>query len=483
MSKHEEESGSEIDEDQESTAAEDALRPQVKYVAPTEDEEVLKERMLNSWEKDRAELLTWRPFLGILAMNLDLIPVVDHRCKTACTVGRRIFFNPYFLDRLNEDERMTILAHEIWHCGLLHFSREQDRIEDHEMWNFAIDHEVNALLRADGFTLPPRCVLYQRHIGLSAEQIFGKLSTGQLSMRGEILDEHLTAEPSSGDEDENGPDGDYECDSDLDDDCDSDCDGDGDGEKWKKLLKETRKAYGPLINLTDDGVEKKVDKKFRPNRSDQVWKDWRAKMMAAAQQCQGRGHDMGNYEGMLDDLAFSRMPWKEMLRQFLTPIFGGARQWLPPNRRFVTQGIYLPSRRQQELLKIVVVIATSGSTMGPIVESFMSEVNAIINTFGGYEMTLLQIDRHIQDEQTYSMDNPFYPKEFTLTGGGGTAFEPAFEYVDDEMNNDIKVLIYMTDGHGSAPADPPPYPVLWALDENGRMPCDWGAELRIPEQS
>ena len=51
------------------------------------------------------------------------------------------------------------------------------------------------------------------------------------------------------------------------------------------------------------------------------------------------------------------------------------------------------------------------------------------------------------------------------------------------MNNDIKVLIYMTDGHGSAPADPPPYPVLWALDENGRMPCDWGAELRIPEQS
>ena len=41
---------------------------------------------------------------------------------------------------------MTILAHEIWHCGMSHFMREHGRIEDHEMWNHAIDHEVNSLL-------------------------------------------------------------------------------------------------------------------------------------------------------------------------------------------------------------------------------------------------------------------------------------------------------------------------------------------------
>ena len=43
-------------------------------------------------------------------MNLELIPVVDHRCPTASTDGKRIFFNPHFLNDLSEDERMTILV-------------------------------------------------------------------------------------------------------------------------------------------------------------------------------------------------------------------------------------------------------------------------------------------------------------------------------------------------------------------------------------
>jgi predicted metal-dependent peptidase len=238
-----------------------------------------------------------------------------------------------------------------------------------------------------------------------------------------------------------------------------------------------------LVIEGEDGVELKIDKNFTPLRSDDVWKDWRAKMMAAAQQCEARGHDMGNYGALLEELSASTIPWKEILRQFLTPIFGGARQWLPPNRRYVSQGIYLPSRRQQELLKIVVAIDTSGSTTGAIVQSFMSEVNAIVNLFGGYEMTLLQIDAGIQDVQMYTMDNPFDPEEFQLMGGGGTKFEPAFDHVKEEMNDDIKVLIYMTDGYGSAPDKPPSYPVLWVLSENGRKPCDWGIELSIPPEN
>ena len=74
---------------------------------------------LQDWTDDRMKLLGWRPFIGTLAMNLELIPVVDHRCPTASTDGKRIFFNPHFLNDLTNDERMTILAHEIWHCGCL----------------------------------------------------------------------------------------------------------------------------------------------------------------------------------------------------------------------------------------------------------------------------------------------------------------------------------------------------------------------------
>ena len=86
----------------------------VSFKPPTKEDETAKTPALDDWTNDRMELLGWRPFIGTLAMNLELIPVVDHRCQTASTDGKRIFFNPHFLNDLTTDERMTILAHEIY---------------------------------------------------------------------------------------------------------------------------------------------------------------------------------------------------------------------------------------------------------------------------------------------------------------------------------------------------------------------------------
>ncbi|HJM41626.1 MAG TPA: hypothetical protein QF514_05320, partial [Candidatus Thalassarchaeaceae archaeon] len=164
--------------------------PPAKVAQPTPEDEAEKARVLKLWEDDRMTLLTWRPFIGILAMHLELVPVVDFRCKTASTDGRQIFFNPYFIGSLSPDERIAILAHEIWHCGLLHFSREIGRIDEHKAWNYAIDHEVNALLVEDGFKLPEGAILYRDHVGKSAEQIFDLIATGELPMTGMLVDEH-----------------------------------------------------------------------------------------------------------------------------------------------------------------------------------------------------------------------------------------------------------------------------------------------------
>ena len=465
----------------------DSVPTQLSTIEPDEEDEIVKAKSLEMWLNDRAELLTWRPFLGILAMNLDLVPVVDSRCVTACTDGRRIFFNPYFISNLSDNERISILAHEIWHCGLLHFTREVGRIDQHKAWNYAIDHEVNSLLSDDGFSMPRGSVLYEEHRGLSAEQIFEKIISGELNLQGEIIDDHLSG-PNDNEKDEpaqSGQKGTNQENSELNGDSDSDLDEDGDDESSHTGVAnrdQLPEKYGPLIIDGDEGVQLKRDKNFTPQRSDEIWKEWRGKMLVAAQQCQARGNEIGNYESILGELSGGKMPWREILRQFITPIFGGARQWLPPNRRYVSQGIYLPSRRQQELLKILVVIDTSGSTIGSVVRSFMEEVNAIINAFGGYEMTLLQIDERIQDEQIYSTDNPFNSEDFRLKGGGGTRFEPAFDYAREELNNDIKAMIYMTDGYGSAPSDPPPYPVLWVLCEGGIKPTEWGGELQIPPE-
>ena len=424
--------------------------PPVKVAQPTTEDEAEKARVLKLWEGDRMTLLTWRPFIGILAMHLEIVPVVDHRCRTASTDGRRIFFNPYFIGSLNPDERIAILAHEIWHCGLLHFSREIGRIDEHKAWNFAIDHEVNALLVQDGFILPDGAILYRDHVGESAEQIFDLIATGDLPMTGMLVDEHYVGRPG-------GEDGDSDDDS---------------SSGWES---------GPLVEEDGDNITLKIDPSFIPRRSDDVWKEWRANLKAAAQRCSGRGIDFGSYSWAIKNLLEPRIHWKELLRQFITPVLGSARQWLPPNRRFITQGLYLPSRRTDQELKIVIVIDTSGSTMGPLVQEFISEVDSIMRSFGAFELTVIQADAQVCNVDTFTHEESFNSGDFKLYGGGGTDFWPAFNWVENNMGEPPKALLYMTDGFGPAPDTPPNYPVLWVLNEHGKVPAHWGGMVRIED--
>ena len=417
---------------------------QVSFSPPSEEDEGEKVVALQDWTDDRMKLLAWRPFIGTLAMNLELIPVVDHRCQTASTDGKRIFFNPHFLNDLSEDERMTILAHEIWHCGMSHFMREHGRIEDHEMWNHAIDHEVNSLLEDDGFAIPVGAILYRPYKGESAETVFELIKNGTIEMRGQCLDDHGSSVP--GEDSEPGGDG-------------------SDG--WS------------TIEVDGDGnITAKVDSDFRPRRSDDVWKDWKNKMMAAAQQCKDRGHDMGNYKAHLDDLFSSKLHWKEILRQFLTPMFDSTRKWLPPNRRHVYKKMYLPSLQKEKQLNIVIAVDTSGSTTGDIVKTFVSEVYAILNSFGGYTLRLIQCDMEINEDVIFDTDRPFIPDKFSLKGGGGTDFRPVFELIS-EGQDPPEVVLYLTDGYGSAPRKEPGYPVIWGVIEGGMMPAKWGKKMDI----
>ena len=36
------------------------------------------------------------------------------------------------------------------------------------------------------------------------------------------------------------------------------------------------------------------------------------------------------------------------------------------------------------------------------------------------------------------------------------------------------LLLFFTDGYGTAPANRPPYPVMWVLTSDGKEPAPWG---------
>jgi predicted metal-dependent peptidase len=168
----------------------DASLPTLQW--PTEEDQEAKKKARSAWEADRAWLVFHAPFMASLAMHLEIVPVVDCRLPTAATDGTRVFVNPYFLFGLSDEERVFVLAHEVWHCALLHMTRRGDR--EPLLWNLAIDHEVNALLQDEGLTMPGDAVYFRNSHGQNAETVYEELEAAveaKLPSRGDRADDHL----------------------------------------------------------------------------------------------------------------------------------------------------------------------------------------------------------------------------------------------------------------------------------------------------
>jgi predicted metal-dependent peptidase len=134
---------------------------------------------------------------------------------------------------------------------------------------------------------------------------------------------------------------------------------------------------------------------------------------------------------------------------------------LPPNKRYITQGIALPSL-SGEKIKIVIAIDSSGSINQNLLNRFLNEVEAVMNTFSSFEIDLLIADAKVHQHHI------LYPGdeiEYTIKGGGGTNFENTFLYVDENIDT-ITLFLYFTDGLGKFPIDEPNYDVIWVLENN-----------------
>ena len=204
----------------------------------------------------------------------------------------------------------------------------------------------------------------------------------------------------------------------------------------------------------------------------------RERIVSLAQQIERtRGSLPAHLQGVVRAALRPQIRWQEVLAQFVTSCYGGSRRWLPPNRRHVSQGLYLQSSRK-ERLQAAVAIDTSGSTTADLPQ-FFSELNSLLNTFGDYELTVIQCDCKIQNVERYDAYNPFHSPEWEVYGQGGTDFRPPFVYVAEHPEIEPSCFIYITDGFGPAPENPPPYPVLWLLTGDGERPASWGRELRL----
>jgi predicted metal-dependent peptidase len=117
-----------------------------------------------------------------------------------------------------------------------------------------------------------------------------------------------------------------------------------------------------------------------------------------------------------------------------------------------------------ESVQVFVALDTSGSVGDNQMQLFLSEVQGILRAYPHLECELYYADAEAYGPYSLKLDSEI-PRP---VGGGGTSFVPFFEKVSANRHwHTNGVCVYLTDGYGTFPDDPPTLPVLWVVTPGG----------------
>ena len=395
-----------------------------------EETQTLKKKALDILSVCRRDILSKYPFIGSIALRMEMVPVRDVRVRTACTDGNSVLFDIAYLSSLSREEQHFVLAHEIWHAVLLHLVRRHNR--NPNLFNIATDKEVNYMLKQDGFVPPPDlCFPEGDEVGKCAEEIYEMLLKKMPKMKmsgssGGGGGSGKSGNMSSGNQNNNSKSGKNKSNGSNGNQPNKNNKGNGNQDgtltgQFDKHIYEGDQQQQPNGNQNSNGSqtgnnngdsqgdgngngEMKITDKYGEVGYDadfktQVPKNFADKMretiIAEAQRISKmKGSLPGHIKSLVDKIVEPEVPWQEVLAQFVTRCYhGGERSWIPPNRRHVHNDVYLQSHRAEKI-KIVVGVDTSGSTMGER-GKFLGELQGLIRSFGLFDLTLIECDAEV----------------------------------------------------------------------------------------
>ena len=376
----------------------------------------------------RSILVISHPFFAQLVMRLR--PFFSNQVPTAGTDGVYMAINPGFAASLTSKELQFVLVHEIMHCVLLHHIRRGER--NPQKWNMAADHAINLMLVDMGFELPQKHAEHlccdPQYAKMTAETIYDKMPDPPEQppvMTGFVTDKGQLGK------DPNAPQ-----------------DGNEEGEG---------------IGSKNEGSEE----------------DWRAWAVAAAENARQRGKFPAGLEGFIQDLVKPKVNWRDLLARFLVKCNDDF-SWTRPNRRYIHQGVYLPSKYDETLGDIVIAIDNSGSVSNKELQQFLSEMNAILNGLKPTSLIAMQVDADVQTYDTYLREELPVKMNLRVKGRGGTDFRPPFRRLEQEGIKP-ECFVYLTDMEGPFPEDPG-YPTLWLSVNYDADPAPIGQTAYFPRK-
>lgn len=286
--------------------------------------------------KARTTLVLDQPFFGFLLMS-KLEFKENKEIPTMATDGRKVYYNPAFVDALPMKQLIGVLAHEVMHPALSHTTRRGDR--DMTKWNAACDFAINPMLKASGFELPPGILDDPKFKDKYAEEIYSMFPPGT-SFANNGIGEVMDATNESG----------------------------GRASAAERAMQDA---------------------------------DWKTATAQAAQIAKQRGKLPGDMERFIEEIMEAKVDWREKLKIFVMETLLADYSWSRPNRRYIWQNIYLPSTVREGMGEIVVWVDTSGSIDNQMLSKFAAEIRAIAHECKPSALHVVYIDAAVARADTF----------------------------------------------------------------------------------
>ena len=142
----------------------------------------------------------------------------------------------------------------------------------------------------------------------------------------------------------------------------------------------------------------------------------------------------------------------------------------------------LETKELRRVEDFVIVIDTSMSCSGELVQQFLEETYSVLTQSETYfkkvNIHIIQCDDQVREDVTIASAEALkaYMERITLNGCGGTDFRPAFQYVDKLVRKQqfsrLKGLLYFTDGRGIYPVRRPVYDTAFVFMEQDFLDVD-----------
>ena len=155
----------------------------------------------------------------------------------------------------------------------------------------------------------------------------------------------------------------------------------------------------------------------------------------------------------------------------------------------------LETREAKKIREFIIVLDTSDSTSGKLIQNFLNETFQILQQqetfFRTCKIRILQCDNQVRMDQV--INNLEQAEQFIsqlkIIGGGGTDFRPAFAYInrliEDGLLSKPDGLLYFTDGKGIYPKKRPSFQTafLFLEEYDETIVPAWAMRLKLePEE-